>query len=85
MVTGRTQKLPKEFKRLSKPMDMTIHRKALEEHFPMAPFVFVFNHFWGKMHFLNFSQMKWSKDYVLTWCLIFYVDFTDLLTIIEFT
>jgi hypothetical protein len=31
--------------RLSKPTDMTIHWKALEEHFLMVPLVFRFNHF----------------------------------------
>jgi hypothetical protein len=30
---------------------MTIHWKALEEHFLMVPFIFQW-----KMHFLNFSQ-----------------------------
>jgi hypothetical protein len=37
--------------------DMTIHWKAIEEHFLTGPLVFLFNfnHFRGKMHFLNFS------------------------------
>jgi hypothetical protein len=39
---------------LSKPTFMTIHWKALEEHFLMVPLlVFRFN-FQGEMHFLNF-------------------------------
>jgi hypothetical protein len=33
---------------------MTIHWKALAEHILMVPVVVRF--FWGKMHFLNFSQ-----------------------------
>jgi hypothetical protein len=39
-----------------KPTDMTIHWKALEVHSLMVPLVFRFNHFGGKMNFLNFSQ-----------------------------
>jgi hypothetical protein len=42
--------------RLSKPIDMTIHWKALEEHSLMVPLVFRFNHFRGGEHFLNFLQ-----------------------------
>jgi hypothetical protein len=49
------QKCPKHL-RLSKHIDMTIHWKALEEHFLVASLVFRFNYFWGKMHFLDFSQ-----------------------------
>jgi hypothetical protein len=45
-------------KRLSEPADMTIHWKALEEHFLMVLLVFQFNHFWGKMHFLNLFTKK---------------------------
>jgi hypothetical protein len=41
---GLTQKLPKKL-RLSKPTDMTIHWKALEEHFLMVPLVFMENAF----------------------------------------
>jgi hypothetical protein len=53
---GGTQKLPKGIKSpLLKPTDMTIHWKALEEHFLMVPLVFRFTHFRGEMHFLNFS------------------------------
>jgi hypothetical protein len=40
---GGTQKLPK-YLRSSKPTDMTIHWKALEEHFLTVPFIVVF---WG--------------------------------------
>jgi hypothetical protein len=32
---------------------MTIHWKALEEHFLMVPFVFQFNHFPGKNAFFS--------------------------------
>jgi hypothetical protein len=43
--------------RLSERTDMTIRWKALEEHFPMIPFVLIqLYFFWGKMHFLNFSK-----------------------------
>jgi glucose-6-phosphate-specific signal transduction histidine kinase len=35
---------------------MTIHWKALEEHFLMVPLVFLFTHFWGQYIILNFSQ-----------------------------
>jgi hypothetical protein len=51
---GATQKLTEK---LSKPIDITIHWKALEEHFFIIPlfsrlkFYFVEN-----MHFLEFSQ-----------------------------
>jgi hypothetical protein len=41
---------------MSKPIDMTIHWKVLEEHFLMETSVFRFTHFRGKMHFLNFTQ-----------------------------
>jgi hypothetical protein len=34
--------------RLSKPTDMTIHWKALDEHFLVVPLVFWFNHFRGE-------------------------------------
>jgi hypothetical protein len=47
MTKGGTQKLPKK-SRMSKPTDMTIHWKALEEHILMVPFVFRFNFLWGK-------------------------------------
>jgi hypothetical protein len=40
---------------------MTIHWKALEEHFLMVLLVLGFNHFWGKMHFLNFSPKPLLK------------------------
>jgi hypothetical protein len=48
--------LPPKYLRMSKPTDMTIHWKALDEHFMMLTLVFRFNHFWGEMHFLTFSQ-----------------------------
>jgi hypothetical protein len=43
--------------RLSKPTDMTIHRKALDEHFQMVQLVFQFI-FRGKMNFLIFFSKK---------------------------
>jgi hypothetical protein len=55
---GGTQKLPPKFFKLLKHTDMTIHWKMLEEHFLMVPLVFLFNHFRGKMHLLNFSPKK---------------------------
>jgi hypothetical protein len=49
MSKGRTPKLPKTL-RLLKPTDMTIHWKALEEHFLMVTFiVFRFNHIRGEI------------------------------------
>jgi hypothetical protein len=45
-----TQKLP-QIVRLLKHTDMTIHWKALEEHFPMVPTIFR-----ERIHFLNFPQ-----------------------------
>jgi hypothetical protein len=35
--------------RLAKPAEMTIHWKALEQHFPMMPLVFQVNHHRGKI------------------------------------
>jgi hypothetical protein len=46
-----------ETQRLSKPIDMTIHWKALEEHFLRIPLVFGFK-FGGNTHFLNFSKKR---------------------------
>jgi hypothetical protein len=55
---------------------MPIYWKALEDHFLMVPLVFQFNHFRGKMHFLNFSpkarpyrdnfaaSIRFGKDYL---------------------
>jgi hypothetical protein len=45
-------------KRLLKHTDMTIHWKALEEHFLMVPLVFQFNHFWGENAFSDFFLSK---------------------------
>jgi hypothetical protein len=56
---GGTQKLPQNV-RLSKQTDMTIHWKALEEHFMMVPFIFRFNHFLGKNTFSEFFSQKTS-------------------------
>jgi hypothetical protein len=42
--------------RLSKHTDMTIHWKALDEHFLMYNYFFNSTIFGEKMHFLNFSQ-----------------------------
>jgi hypothetical protein len=42
---------------------MTIHRKALGEHFLMVPLVFWFNHWGGgEMDFLNFPQKNLSLN-----------------------
>jgi hypothetical protein len=49
--------------RLSKPTDMTIHWKALEEYSLMVPLVFRFNHFWGENAFYDFFSL--SKSSVL--------------------
>jgi hypothetical protein len=52
---GGTQKLPgPKILRLSKPTDMSIHWKALEEHFLMLSSVFRFNHIWGEKAFSEF-------------------------------
>jgi hypothetical protein len=47
---GVTQKLAKKIG-VSKHTNMTIHWKALEEHFLMVPLVFRFNHFQGENAF----------------------------------
>jgi hypothetical protein len=50
--------------RLSKPTDMTIHWKALEEHFLMVPLVFRFNNFQVKNAFSEFfSKLMVFQDY----------------------
>jgi hypothetical protein len=56
MATSVTKDMTQKLSNKYKPTDMTIHWKALEEHFLMVPFVFRFNNFQGKMHFLNFSK-----------------------------
>jgi hypothetical protein len=43
--------------RLWKLTDMTIHWKALEEHFLMVPLVFRFYHFRGKNAFSEFFSV----------------------------
>jgi hypothetical protein len=43
--------------RFSKHTDMTIHWKALEEHFLMVPLVLR-----GIMHFLNFSKKNYRVE-----------------------
>jgi hypothetical protein len=53
--------MKKDFKKmavlkLSKHSDMTIHFKALVEHFLMVPLIFRFSHSRGKMHFLSCSK-----------------------------
>jgi hypothetical protein len=50
-----TEIYQKKFK-IAKKCDVIIHWKTLEGHFLMVPLVFRFNHFRGKMHFLNFSK-----------------------------
>jgi hypothetical protein len=44
--------------RLSKHSDMTIHWRALEEHFLMVPLVFRFNHFWREKALSEFFSEK---------------------------
>jgi hypothetical protein len=44
--------------RFSKYNDMTIHWKALEEHFLMVPLVFGFTLFWGKNIFSELFSKK---------------------------
>jgi hypothetical protein len=69
MVTGTKaghRNCPKyyTYKRLMKPTDMTIHWKALEEHFLMAPLVFRLI-FEGKMYFFSnnlVSLNSFSQD-----------------------
>jgi hypothetical protein len=52
---GVTQKYPPQKNlRLSKPTDMTIHWKALREHFLMVPLAFRFNQFQGENAFSEF-------------------------------
>jgi hypothetical protein len=46
--------------RLSEPINMTIHWKALEEHFPLVPLEFSFNHFRGQNAFSEFFLQKTS-------------------------
>jgi hypothetical protein len=46
-----------------KPTDMTIHWKALEEHFPMVPLVFWFNHFWEKNEFSDIFSLKKPQSF----------------------
>jgi RNAse (barnase) inhibitor barstar len=50
---GGTEKLRQNL-RLSKHTDLTIHWKALEEHFLMVPLDFRFNHFQEKNAFSEF-------------------------------
>jgi hypothetical protein len=57
---GRDTEIAKKLLKLSKYTDVTIHWKALEEHFLMVyQLVFQFNHF-GEMLFLNFSKKHLS-------------------------
>jgi hypothetical protein len=58
LTKGGTQKScpPKKINKVSKPTDMTVHWKALEEHLLLVPLVFWLNPFQGWMHFMNFSQ-----------------------------
>jgi hypothetical protein len=58
-VTKReTQKVPKKLWFLKPTTDMTIHWKALEEHFLMLPSVFRFDHFRGKRCIFWISVLK---------------------------
>jgi hypothetical protein len=58
MVLPGHRNFPQEL-RLLKHTDMTIHWKALEEQFLMAPFNFFIQPFSGKIHFLNFIKKSW--------------------------
>jgi hypothetical protein len=49
--------------RLSKPTDMTIHWKGLEEHFLMVPLDFQFNHFWRQNQFSEFFSKLFQEVY----------------------
>jgi hypothetical protein len=53
VANGGTQKLP-----MSEPTNMTIHWKALEEHFLMVPSVSRFKHFFGGKCFYEFLIKK---------------------------
>jgi hypothetical protein len=50
--------------RLSKPTDMTIHWKDLEEHFLMVALVFRFNHFRGENAFSVFFLKNLSLNII---------------------
>jgi hypothetical protein len=52
---GRDTVIAQKNLKFSKPTDMTIHWKGLEEHFLMVPF-FIHNFFWENAHFLSFSK-----------------------------
>jgi hypothetical protein len=60
---GGTQKLPKYF-RLSKYTNMTIHWKALQEHY--GTISLSSQPFFGKMCLLNFSEKNLSPKKVKT-------------------
>jgi hypothetical protein len=47
-----------------KHTDMTIHWKALDEHFLMVPLVFRFNHYWGKTAFFKIFSKHLSPERV---------------------
>jgi hypothetical protein len=64
---GGAQKLPQIFLRLSKPTDMAIHWKDLEEHFLMVSLVFQFNHEMPttvklKIKYPDFNRKKTTWD-----------------------
>jgi hypothetical protein len=55
---GQDREIAQKIKIVETYADMTIHWKALEEHFLMVPLVLQFNHFQGTIHFLKFSPKK---------------------------
>jgi hypothetical protein len=56
---------------------MTIHWKALEEHFLMVPFVFHFNHFQGENVFSEFVSKNLPLKEVKSFHHMFPVDRSD--------
>jgi hypothetical protein len=61
----RTTDIPPPNLGLLKPTDMTIHWKALEEHFLMVPLVFQFNHLRGERGFSEFFSKNLSPSSVM--------------------
>jgi hypothetical protein len=61
---GRDTEIAQKNLRLSKPTDMTIHWKGVEEHFLMVPLVFRFIRFWGEKAFSEFFSNNLSPKRV---------------------
>jgi hypothetical protein len=57
-VTKGVTEIAQKRLRLLKSTDMTIHWKALKEHFLKLPLVFQFNHFQGKNAFSEYFFKK---------------------------